>query len=58
MQTCQEYFQDKEALTDAMKRLVYDKALSDSISSEAERIRKQYSVTAIAQMWLEIIAEV
>lgn len=49
---------NRQALTDAMLELVKDKELADRISLEAEKIKKQYSVTSIVKMWQKIIEEI
>jgi len=49
---------DKEALTAAMKEIAENSRLADSFSIEGEKIKAQYSVERIAEMWQQMISQV
>ena len=49
---------DKEALANAMKNIISDKALQNKISIESTKIRNRLSAEKITEQWLELIYDV
>ena len=48
---------DKSALVQAMTEIATDSELADKLSSEAEKLKKEYSVVQIAGMWEKMISQ-